>query len=90
MTVVNMPEGMSMPPGAQANASDRPRLEFGVADGLLHGGGHAAGGVFRAALDFRRNAEPRKRSPQVIDHADLDVRSPQVNSRKKRRLCLLG
>ncbi len=91
MTVVNMPRGDIHAAGrAEPDPSDGPRFELGVADGLMHGGGHAPGGVFRAVFHFRRNAEPGERSPQVIDHADLDVRPSQVNSSKKRPLSLLG
>ena len=75
---------------AEPNPGDGPRFEAGVADGLMHGGAHASGGVFRAGLDLRGNAQPREHSSQVVDHADLDVRSSQVDSHEKRLLSFLG
>ena len=87
MTVVSIPEGMSIPPGepspTRATAlGSNPAL----ADGLMHGLAHASGSVFGAVLDFGGNAQPGEHPPQVIDHANLDVRSSQVNPHEKRWL----
>ena len=89
--MTSLPAGMSIVPGeprptrAMA-AGSRPACRAASSTALPI----RRGGVFRPLLRLRGDAQPGQRAAKVIDHADLDVGSPQIDAREKRRLGLAG